>query len=127
MLMNARTGEPIATDVEMADTRAARRKGLLGRDGLEPTAALILLPCFSVHTISMRFPIDVIFLDKAGVVLRVVKHMAPGRMAVSFRAHAVVELAADAPGARDVAVGDRLYLSAQRAAAGTCVSWPIPA
>jgi uncharacterized protein len=127
MLMNARTAEPIATDVEIADTRRARRKGLLGREGLDASAALILLPCFSVHTISMRFPIDVVFLNREGVVVRVVRNMGPRRIAAAWRAHAVVELAANAPGTRDLQCGDRLYLSADRTPAGAAVSWPIPA
>ena len=44
-LMNARTREPVATSVELAVTRKSRRRGLLGRDRLEDSAALILEPC----------------------------------------------------------------------------------
>jgi len=127
MLMNARTSGVVATDVELADTRRARRKGLLGRERLEPSAALIILPCFAVHTMSMRFPIDVLFLNREGVIIRVVRNLRPGRIAGAWRAHAVVELAAGAPGARDIQCGDRLFLSAERAPAGAAVSWPITA
>jgi uncharacterized protein len=127
MLMNARTGQVVATDVEMADSRRTRRRGLLGRAGLDPSSALIILPCFAVHTVSMQFPIDVLFLDRGGVVVRVVKNMGPRRIAAAWRAHAVVEMAAGAPGSSDVECGDRLYLSAQRAPVGAAVSWAIPA
>ncbi len=127
MLMNARTGGVIATEVEMADARRTRRKGLLGRASLDPSAALIILPCFAVHTVSMQFPIDVLFLDRDGVIVRVVKNLGPRRIAVAWRAHAVVEMAAGAPGTREVQCGDRLYLSAERAPAGSAVSWAIPA
>ena len=54
--------------LEVADTRAARRQGLLGRDGIE--GALWIERARSVHTIGMRFPIDVAHLDRDGVVLR---------------------------------------------------------
>ena len=61
-----RDGEVLAT-AEMADTRAARRHGLLGRDHVE--GALVLRPCRQVHTFGMRFPIDVAFCDRYGFLL----------------------------------------------------------
>src|SRR5262249_8660689 len=55
MLMNERTHEPVATALELAVTRRARRRGLLGRNGLDDSEALILAPCTAVHTAFMRF------------------------------------------------------------------------
>ena len=127
MLVNARTGGIVARDVELADTRATRRRGLLGRPGLDPAAALVISPCFSIHTFFMQFPIDVIFVNRDGVAVRIVHNLPPGRMATSFRARAVIELAAGGLKERDVQVGDRLYLAAREAVPGTAVSWPIPA
>jgi len=127
MLLNSRTSRSIAGSVEVADTSAARRKGLLGRDHLDPSHALLIVPCFSVHTMFMRFPIDVIFIDRAGVVVRVARNLGPWRIAGTWRAHAVIELAAGVVKDGDVQPGDRLYLAAQRAPAGAAVSWPIPA
>lgn len=106
-LVNARTGGVVAADVEIAATRSTRRRGLLGRSGLDPQAALVLSPCVSVHTAFMKFPIDAVFVDRDGVVRRVVT-MPAWRAAVDVGARAVIELAAG--GARDVRVGDRLYL-----------------
>jgi uncharacterized membrane protein (UPF0127 family) len=65
-----RDGEVLAS-LELARDRKARRRGLLGRDGIE--GALLLQPCRSVHTLGMRFPIDVAFCDAELVVLRVVR------------------------------------------------------
>jgi uncharacterized membrane protein (UPF0127 family) len=62
-----RDGDVLAT-VEIADTRRSRRLGLLGRDGID--GALVLRPCRTVHTIGMRFAIDVAFCDVGGTVLR---------------------------------------------------------
>jgi uncharacterized membrane protein (UPF0127 family) len=118
MLMNARTGEAIAHKVEVADTRETRRKGLLGRDSFDASAALLLLPCFSIHTAFMRFSIDVIFVDRAGVVLRVVRNLPPWRIAAVWGAHAVLELPGGGLRAGDVRAGDRLYLAAERAPVG---------
>src|SRR5262245_9000191 len=127
MLMNARTGEVVATAVELADTRETRRKGLLGRDSLDVSTAMILLPCFSVHTAFMRFPIDVIFIDREGIVVRVVRNLEPWRAVGAWRAHAVIEMAGGCLKSRDVRSGDRLYLAAEPAPEGTAVSWPLPA
>ncbi len=107
-LLNDRTGESIAGSVEIAATRASRRRGLLGRDSLERSAALVLAPCFAVHTAFMRFSIDVVFVNRDGLVRRVAT-LPPWRMAAVIGASAVIELAEGS--ARDVRVGDRLYLS----------------
>jgi uncharacterized membrane protein (UPF0127 family) len=110
-LMNERTGVSVADAVELADTRASRRRGLLGRDCLEPSAALILTPCVAVHTAFMRFAIDVVFVDRDGHALKIVSELAPWRIAWSPSAHAVVELAGGRLRSCEVAVGDRLYLA----------------
>ena len=52
-LVNQRTDEALAERVELAVTRADRRKGLLGRDAFEASSALIIAPCFSIHTMFM--------------------------------------------------------------------------
>ena len=125
MLMNARTGGVVANDIELADTRETRRRGLLGRAGIGASSALILRPCFSVHTAFMQFAIDVVFVNRQGVVVKVARHLAPWRVAGAWGAHAAIELGAGA--AADVEAGDRLYLAAARAPAGAVVSWPLPA
>jgi uncharacterized membrane protein (UPF0127 family) len=77
---------------EMATTRAERRRGLLRRHGID--GALVLRPCRQVHTVGMRFPIDVAFCARDGRVLRVVT-LRPGRVSrIVWRARFVVEAAA---------------------------------
>ena len=71
-----RDGDVLAA-VEVADSAPARRRGLLGRDAFE--GAFVLRPCRNVHTVRMRFPIDVAFCDAEGVVLRTVT-LAPWRV-----------------------------------------------
>lgn len=62
-----RDGKVLAS-LEIASSRGERRRGLLGRDGID--GALLIEPAKSVHTIGMRFPIDVAHLDADGTVLR---------------------------------------------------------
>ena len=69
-------GRVLAT-LEIAATRRDRRRGLLGRDGLE--GAMLLTRAKSVHTLGMRFAIDVAHLDSDGVVLRLTT-MKPRRL-----------------------------------------------
>jgi len=109
-LLNERTGRVVASAVELADTSETRRRGLLGRDSLDPSAALIIAPCSAVHTFFMRFVIDVVFVDRNGSVLKGVADLKPWRIAARPGAFAVVELNAGAIRRSEVNVGDRLTL-----------------
>ena len=108
LLLNERTGHLVASAVEIAATRSARRKGLLGRDSIEMTSALVLAPCCAVHTAFMRMPIDVAFVDREGRIVRLVREMGPWKAAMSLRAHAVIEFAAGSLRSHDLQLGDRL-------------------
>nr|WP_123954825.1 DUF192 domain-containing protein [Streptomyces showdoensis] len=66
-----------AVPLEIAASYRARRRGLLGRDGID--GALLITPTNSVHTFGMRFPLDVAYLDRSLTVLDVVT-MRPGRL-----------------------------------------------
>lgn len=72
-----------------------RAIGLLGRKTLPPGAGLWLTPCGAVHTCGMRFALDLIFLDRADRVVRLVREVRPWRILVTGgpRAVSVIELA----------------------------------
>jgi uncharacterized membrane protein (UPF0127 family) len=110
-LVNARTHCAVADHVEVAVTRSQRRKGLLGRDRLAPFSALVLAPCAAVHTMFMRFAIDVVFVDRRGRAVHIVPALAPWRAAMAVSAHAVIELPAGTLTSREVSIGDSLYLA----------------
>ena len=74
-----------------AHTRAARMKGLAKLDDMPETTALHIPRCRSVHTFTMRFPLDLIWLDKAGKVVRVDRDVPPRRLKSCLRARSVVE------------------------------------
>ena len=93
-LRNTRTGSVVANQLETAFESSDRRRGLLGRDGLGPGQALIIAPTNLVHTFTMRFPIDILFVARDGRVLKVRESVPPRRIAGAFGGFAVVECAA---------------------------------
>jgi uncharacterized membrane protein (UPF0127 family) len=109
-LRNTRSGLDVATYIETAFDSADRRRGLLGRDGLEPGQALVIAPTNLVHTFSMRFAIDILFASRDGRVVKIARAVPPRRISGSFGAFAVVELAAGALERSDTRVGDTLSI-----------------
>jgi hypothetical protein len=69
-------------------------RGLLGSPPPAPGHALLITPCASVHTAFMRYPIDVVFVDRHGRILKVVETLPPWRAAACWRARHTLELAA---------------------------------
>jgi uncharacterized membrane protein (UPF0127 family) len=94
----------------VADRPLARLRGLLGRRELPAGEGLLLRPTGAVHTSFMRFPIDVVFLDRELTVIGVVDGLAPWRAAGRRGARAVLELAAGERASRAISPGDRLAL-----------------
>jgi len=96
--------------VSIADTSATRRTGLLKHSRLDPGEGLWIAPSEAVHTFGMKFPIDVLFLDKKRKVLKIRSDMVRSRMAICLRAHSVLELPSGTAAAMNTVVGDQLEL-----------------
>lgn len=109
-LVNQRTGATIATDIRLAGNPWTRAVGLLGKKTLPDGQGLLIRPSWSIHTWFMRFPLDVIFVDRGNVVTKVSRNMGAFRMAASRGAHAVIELRAGTLSEDDVREGDQLSL-----------------
>lgn len=108
-------GVVLATRLEPAFESAARRRGLLGRDGLERGAAILIAPCNSVHTFFMRFTIDVVFAARDGRVLKICRRMKPSRLAASLRAHTAIEFDSSHEVTEMLRPGDRLTIETSAA------------
>ena len=109
-LVNTTRGTVVAQVLQPAFDSAARKRGLLGRDGLPEGHAVVIAPCNAVHTFGMRFPIDILFVARDGRVVKV-RHAVPRRrLAAAWGAFAVVELAAGALEASGTVAGDALKL-----------------
>ncbi len=106
---NMDTGVVVADRVGVADTRATRAVGLLSRTGLEPGEALWIVPSRGVHTCGMKFSIDVIALDDAGVVIDRVVGLKPWRIRLPRPGTVgVLELPAGALDESGTAIGHRI-------------------
>ena len=102
-----REGEVLAS-LDVAERFRDRLRGLLGREGIE--GALLLRPAKSVHTLGMRFSIDVAFCDRELKVLQILT-LRPNRMTrVRWRAHCVIEAEAGAFERWRLRPGDQLEL-----------------
>lgn len=101
---------PLATRLEGAFDSNTRNRGLLGRDGLPVGTALVIAPSNAVHTFAMRFPIDLVFASRDGVVVKTRSAVPKSRIAMALRGFAVIELAAGAITSSGVQVGDRLVV-----------------
>ena len=101
-------GRIVCETVQVADTILRRMRGLLGRKGLEPGDGLLLRPAWSIHTMFMRFPIDVVFVDHDLIVLRIAHSLRPFKTASCRGAREVVELSAGECERRGLEVGDRV-------------------
>ena len=100
--------------IEVAETSAKRREGLLKRPALAPGEGLWIVPCESVHTFFMRFPIDLVYLDRNCVVRKVRHTVRPWRLSACLLAYSILELPAGAAHASRTHVGDRLKVEGGR-------------
>lgn len=103
-----RDGEVLAS-LEITESREERMVGLLDRDSVD--GAILIRPARSVHSVGMRFAIDVAFCTSDLVVVRTIR-LRPGRMTrPCLRGGSVIEAEAGAFGRWNLRVGDRLEVS----------------
>lgn len=103
-------GTVVCERCTVAGHALARMRGLLGRSSLPPGEGIYLRPCNSVHTFFMRFPIDVVFLDRDLRIVSVAADVRPWRARMQRGAKAAVELAAGEAARRGVTAGAQLQL-----------------
>jgi uncharacterized membrane protein (UPF0127 family) len=108
---NPARGTVLATRLEVADSGPKRNKGLLGRDGLAAGEGLWIVPCESVHTFFMRFPIDLVYLDRKHRIKGVRNAVGPWRLSACLSAHSVLELPAGTIRDTQTQPGDTLEFS----------------
>ena len=97
--------------IGVADTTLTRFVGLMGRGSLAPGHGLIIRPSNGVHTLWMRFSIDVLLLDKQNRVLSAYRNLRPFRItAINWKAFSALELPPGTIAATNTQLGDQLQL-----------------
>jgi uncharacterized protein len=99
-------------EVMVASSPLTRMRGLLARPALRGGEGMLIKPCNMIHTLGMRYPIDVVFMRRDGLVLKVSPAVAPRRMRGHFGAHCVLELAAGEAQRCDIVPGLTLPIGA---------------
>ena len=100
----------LADAADVADTSSKRRTGLLKHERLAPGEGLWIVPCESVHTFFMKFPIDLVYLDRERKVRKVCSAVPAWRLSACFSAHSILELPAGVVEQTRTAVGDELFI-----------------
>lgn len=109
-IINVTKGKTLGNSVKQAANFWGRLVGLLATDRLPTGAGLIINPCNSIHTFGMRYPIDVIFVDKSNSVVAAISRLKPSRLALQRSGAYVVELPAGTIEATFTQRGDILEL-----------------
>lgn len=110
LVRNVTRQSVLADAAEVADTSAKRRVGLLRHKSLSSGQGLWIVPCESVHTFFMKFPIDLVYLDRKKRV-RKIRHAVPAwRLSLCLGAHSVLELPAGKASETETARGDQLAI-----------------
>jgi uncharacterized protein len=100
----------LGASIEIADTSAKRRVGLLKHTGLARGEGLWIVPCESVHTFFMKFPIDLVYVDRKHMVRKVRHAVPPWRLSACLAAHSIIELPAGVASETATAAGDQLEI-----------------
>ena len=106
-------GAVICERCEIPESAFGRARGLLGRDGLEPGQGMLIDRAGSVHMLFMRFPIDVVFVNRDWHVVAIRHNLRPWRVAGARHAVAALELPAGAAAEAGIEEGDVLALEEQ--------------
>jgi uncharacterized protein len=103
-------GRACGIRVSTAGSMRERMRGLLGHQRLASDEALLLVPCRSVHTFGMSFPIDILFIDRQWHVVAVHRRVPQARMLFCLRATRTLEMSAGMADVLSIETGNRIGL-----------------
>lgn len=100
----------IGDRIAKAGTSSERTTGLLKRSGLENGEGLWIIPCEAVHTFFMKFPLDLVYIDRKHRIRKVIRNVPPWRVSACLSAHSIIELPAGTIDATGSQPGDQLEI-----------------
>jgi uncharacterized membrane protein (UPF0127 family) len=114
MRLTRADGTVVAESLEVAKSFIARGLGLMGRRGLPERGGMLIHGCNGIHMMFMRFPIDAVFMDKSGKVVKVYDRLPPwvGLVPLVWKADRVAELPAGTARRLSIKPGETLSVSA---------------
>ena len=93
-IVDSRSTDVLIPRVSRTTRSRERLLGLLGRDSLASGEGLLIDPCGSVHTLFMRFSLDLVYLSREFIVLKLVRNVRPWRFSGRLGARYTLELQA---------------------------------
>lgn len=107
IVRNATRSTEVASECDLADSFWLRLRGLLGRPPLQGGEGMLITPCRAVHMMGMKYPIDVVFLDRAACVVGLEPNLGPGAKSAWYaKAKHALELPAGSIAASGTEIGD---------------------
>ena len=95
--------------VLVANSFFSRLVGLLNRSSLEPSEGMFFYKAPAIHTIGMRFPIDILFLDASRCVAKVLQQVKPNRILPYIKSQYTIELTAGQSEEKKIRTGEMLH------------------
>ncbi len=111
-IVNKATGTTISSKAKVASSFGLRLKGLMFREEIDDSEALIFHNTPSIHTCFMRFAIDVVFLDKTNKVIKIAEAVLPWKIVSCRGSKLTIELPANRAAKRSLKLGDSLEMVA---------------
>ena len=112
IIRNQTRGTPIADAGSLAANPIKRMTGLLGRERFNSGEALVVTPCRSIRMLFMKFPLDVIFIDRANTVVGLCPDIRPFQFSPFFpQARSAVEVPAGTIAASQTQMGDTIQIN----------------
>lgn len=113
-LYNSTQNNLISDNVNVAENFFSRAIGLIEKKSFPDAQALVIKPCNSIHTFFMKFPIDVLFVNKNNKIISIYENVKPNRiLPVHFNSKLVVELASGQIRVNNICLGDIIRIESE--------------
>lgn len=110
-VVHTKTNKVLGENIKLAHTFYERLMGLMFIDNMKDMDGLLLDPCRSIHNCFVRFPIDVIFLSKEDIVVKIIRNFRPWRFSgIYLRAQKTLELPSGSVD-ESICPGDKLEIT----------------